>query len=192
MAIQMQERKRGRDKDEVRLENPVPKLLERYGVKTRGNRYVPFCHNADQYSGIMDDESCYCFVCNRTFDCFSIVGFFEAIEDFDEQVAFLGGEELPEDNPRRKELKKRAQELKLAKEAEEAARKVKTKSIIEKTDEMYRLRDFLRRNKPENGSWPSKEWAEAYTKFQRLHYEVSCLLEDNIDGNMDCFPDLKF
>lgn len=193
MANQTQERKtKGRDKDEVRLENPVPKLLQTYGVKTKGRRYIPFCHTTKEYCGKMDDEACYCFVCGRTFDCFGIVGYFEGIDNLNDQVGFLGGEELPEDDPKRKEQKAKAQQRKDARAAEDAAKEALVKGIIETTDKIHELRLFLRNNKPEKGKWPSKEWADAYTQLQCLDYQISCSLEDNSGGNMDCFPDVAF
>ena len=193
MGTQTQNRKpKGRDKDEVRLENPVPKLLQAYGVKTKGKRFVPFCHNTNEYSGKMDDEACYCFSCGKNFDCFGIVGFFEGIENLNVQVAFLGGKDLPEDNPRSKEIKAKAQRLREAKEAENAAKEALKKNVIEKTNKMHEIRNFLRNNKPQEGKWPSKEWADAYIQLQILDDQVSSLLDDNTGANMECFPDVAF
>lgn len=166
---------KSRDKDEVRLENPVPQVLRRYGVPMKGNRFKPFCHKADNYSGKFDNTSCYCYVCNKSFDCFSIVGHFEGIDSLNDQVRFLGGEELPDDDPKRIALKKKADELKAqaAKEAEE--KRQRDEEIMRCTKRMRYLRKVLKVLSPGKDEFPCQFWVDAYNELQTLDYHVSAL-----------------
>ncbi|MFV0361555.1 MAG: hypothetical protein ACK5LL_00480, partial [Suipraeoptans sp.] len=120
-----------RDKEEVRLENPVPKLLVRYGVEIKKGRFKPFCHVSDQNSGkILNDQRAYCHVCGKVIDCFDIVAHFEGISNFIDQVKFLGGEELP-DSPERKEMREQVQRMKEAQEVKKAEQDAVLKDIKE-------------------------------------------------------------
>ena len=193
MARKMSANPRGRDKEEVRLENPVPQVLASYGVKVVGGRYVPFCHASKKLDGKVSRDSCFCFVCGKNFDCFGVVGHFEGLSNLNDQVSFLGGEELPDDDPKRKALKEKAKKIKEAKATEEAAREAFVKEVVEKTNQIHVLRSVLRRNKPVQGEWPSKEWAEAYNKLQELDFQVACLLGDEVTGgNISQLPEAIF
>ena len=182
-----------RDKDEVRLENPVPRLLTRYGVEIKNGRFKPFCHVSDSNSGnILDDQRAYCHVCCKVIDCFDIVAHFEGISNFTDQVKFLGGEELP-DSPDRKKKREQVQREKEALEVEKAEKEAARKEFMDKTTRMHELRAILRKEKPSAREWPSKLWADAYNELQRLDYEVAMLLGDTeTGGDMSMFPEAKF
>ena len=182
-----------RDKDEVRLENPVPMLLTRYGVKSNNGRFKPFCHASDTYSGkILNDQRAYCHVCGKVIDCFDIVAHFEGISNFTDQVKFLGGDELP-NSPKRKELREKVQQMKEAQELKKAEQEAARKEFMDKTTRMHELREILSKEKPLAGEWPSKLWVDAYNELQRLDYEVAMLLGDTeTGGDMSIFPEVKF
>ena len=182
-----------RDKEEVRLENPVSKLLVRYGVEIKKGRFKPFCHVSDQNSGkILNDQRAYCHVCGKVIDCFDIVAHFEGISNFTDQVKFLGGEELP-DSPERKEMREQVQRMKEAQEVKKAEQEAVLKDIKEKTTRMHELRALLRKEKPSARSWPSKVWINAYNELQRLDYKVAMLLGDTETGvDINIFPEIKY
>ena len=182
-----------RDKEEVRLENPVPKLLVRYGVEIKNGRFKPFCHVSDQASGnILNDQRAYCHVCCKVIDCFDIVAHFEGISNFADQVRFLGGENLP-DSPDGIKMREQVRRMKEAQEVKKSEQEAVWKDIKDKTNRMHNLRAILRKEKPSAREWPAKVWAEAYHELQRLDYEVAMLLGDTeTGGDISIFPETKF
>lgn len=182
-----------RDKEEVRLENPVPRLLTRYGVEIKNGRFRPFCHVSDSNSGvILNDQRAYCHVCGKRIDCFDIVAHFEGISNFADQVKFLGGEELP-DSPDRKEMREQVQRMKEAQEAKKAEQEAVWKEYKEKTTRMHELRAILCKEKPSTRSWPSNVWVDAYNELQRLDYKVAMLLGDTeTGGDINIFTEIKY
>ncbi len=172
---------RGRDKEEVRLENPVPDLLARYGVQVKGDRYKPFCHSSKQFSGKVSKDLCYCYVCNRSFDCFGIVKWFEGIDDLPSQVKFLGGEELPEDDPktikRKAEAKKRKEEVERIKHEAEA----REKRIMELTEKMRFYKTILVDERIRN--MQDSTWIRYYTEALVADYELGLLWDGSENGS---------
>lgn len=167
--------------EEVRLENPIRQLLASHGVSIKGDRFIPFCHSSKsrKYDGKLDDYHCYCFVCGKKMDCYDIVEHFDGITDRIEQIRFLRGDDGIDGNgAKRLEAQKRMQEL----ARQEAEKEALRKELRDKTSRIHELRSTLRKNKPESGSWPSKEWTDAYNELQVLDCQVATLLGDKYSG----------
>lgn len=81
-------------KDELRVTISVPSVLNRYGMKVNRNRCQGFCHDGKDYNMKVFETGCHCFVCNKSFDIFSIVQHFENC-DFWTAFELLGGTEKP-------------------------------------------------------------------------------------------------
>lgn len=81
-------------KDELRVTISVPSVLNRYGMKVKRNRCQGFCHDGKDYNMKVFETGCHCFVCNKSFDIFSIVQHFDNC-DFWTAFELLGGTEKP-------------------------------------------------------------------------------------------------
>lgn len=78
-------------KDEIKASVTMPDILARYGVDVRHRRCKGFCHYGRDYNMAVYDTSCYCFVCDKSFDVFGVVQFFENC-DFPKAFEILGGD----------------------------------------------------------------------------------------------------
>ena len=173
----------GRDKEEVRLENPVPDLLKRYGVKVRGDRYQPFCHASRSLSGKVSQNLCYCYVCNQEFDCFKIVGHFEGISDFYDQVKFLGGEEILEDTPERRARKAKVEAIKAEAAARQKREEERNAAIKKETDELWQWRKVLKlcEGKTDEEGFPLAAEIKARQNIDRCEANLDHLMAIVID-----------
>ena len=76
----------------VKLNNSVPDILERYGVRVRAGRCKAICHDGRKYTAKVSNDLYYCFKCDRSMDVFDITMHFTGC-DFSEAFEILGGEE---------------------------------------------------------------------------------------------------
>ena len=74
--------------------NRVPERLRMYGVEIKRGRCRGFCHNGHDFNMVVKDNYCFCYVCNKSFDIFDVVMFFEnctfmeSVEKLDKGVDF--------------------------------------------------------------------------------------------------------
>ena len=64
-------------KQDLRIMNKVPERLMMYGVEIKRGRCRGFCHNGHDFNMAVKDYYCFCYVCDKSFDIFDIVMFFE-------------------------------------------------------------------------------------------------------------------
>lgn len=81
-------------KEELKYINTVPDVLSRYGVMTKRDRCIPFCHDSKNYNAKVSNGLYYCFVCNKSMDIFDITMHFNHC-DFLTAFEILGGNEKP-------------------------------------------------------------------------------------------------
>ncbi len=81
-------------KDELKAVHTVPDILSRYGVRVRGGRCIPICHESHQFNAKVSRDLYYCFVCGSSMDIFDITMHFNHC-DFKTACEILGGSEKP-------------------------------------------------------------------------------------------------
>ena len=64
-------------KQDLRIMNKVPERLTMYGVEIKRGRCRGFCHNGHDFNMVVKDYYCFCYVCDKSFDIFDVVMFFE-------------------------------------------------------------------------------------------------------------------
>lgn len=99
-------------KEQIREIHTVPDMLRRYGVDIRAGRCKGFCHNGKDRNMVVSKYGAHCFVCNKNFDVFGVVMFFENCT-FREAFEMLGGKKPPCYSANRRAEKRRIRELKL-------------------------------------------------------------------------------
>lgn len=156
------------DKEFIRAITPIQPLLERYGVAVRNGRCRGFCHNGHDYNMAVYRDSCYCYVCNKGFDCFEIVQFFENC-DFKESVRILtGGKNIDPETESREIAQRRL----------EAVEKARTNERIKILAEEHRsLLHDIEQFKPLNpADFVSDVYVNALHRINQVKAELSELL----------------
>ncbi len=186
-----------RDIEEIRAEHgSITEMLIAYGVPVRGNRYKPFCHgdSRNDFSGRIDERRgvCNCYVCNKTYDIFSLVGHFEGLSTFKEQVKFLGGDE-PEDTPERIAKREQLKAQRKAREAAEKAERAAEEQYRAQCKRMHELRAILKAEKAKSlNYWPSKEYMQARKELQELDIETGRFVNDPLAGDLSKYPEAQW
>ena len=144
----------------------VPEMLNRYGVKVKGNRSQGFCHNGKDLNMKVMERSCYCYVCNKKQDIFDIVQYFENC-DFWTAFCLLGGNEEPSPQAIEKANKARKErERQIALEGQKKAELRQINSFI------TAYRNIIQSERPFSDLWC---FAQNKLQFEIYKQEMVCL-----------------
>lgn len=91
-------------KDDLKATITVPEVLRRYGVEIRRGRCRGFCHSGRDWNMGVYEHNCHCFVCDKDYDIFAVVEYFENCS-FKRAFEILGGDKPTSFAARRKAVK---------------------------------------------------------------------------------------